>query len=78
MAPLLGSMVRLSLERPVKRFNTGRGHHNSIIKALQDHDAMSAKAAMRSDLFSPDELPDYWDALEVGAAPIPLQGRRRV
>ena len=65
MAPLLGAMIHISLTRPVRRFHTGRMFHDELITAFQNRDAADAKRAIQSDLFTPEELPDYWDALDV-------------
>ena len=65
MAPVLGSLVRISLQRKVHHFRIDRSHHDDVVKAFRSHDAAGAKRAIQTDLFNPDDLPDYWDAMDV-------------
>jgi DNA-binding GntR family transcriptional regulator len=65
MAPLLGAMIRISMTRPILQFRAGRTGHDKLIKAFQDRDPAAVKLAMQAELFAPEELPDYWDALDI-------------
>lgn len=77
-APLLGAMNRIAAARPVAGFRTDQSHHDVLISALENRDAASVKLALQADLFSPEELPEYWDALELvePLAPISIGGNQ--
>jgi hypothetical protein len=53
------------MTRPILQFRAGRTGHDKLIKAFQDRDPAAVKLAMQAELFAPEELPDYWDALDI-------------